>query len=580
MNGRTYASTQPPYVDPKTGKKKYRYVHWGRVDENMKFLPGTSFYQATPEERAKLNFPGNWDMSDANKFTGLRTAGRPVCDHNCENRFYGDIWLLEQIAEKTGIRQDLEKVFNGNIEIVDDILTLAMFPYLTKYSYNRVVRWQRIAKAPSSRELTPKAITLLTQYITEQHRMDLLKFRGSRLGKDELCAVDTTSRSAYGDSLTDIRWGKNKEGLPLEQTNEVVVYTLSNHMPVYYRTFPGNMPDCRSLDTILTELKHAGFKNLVLLTDRGFETLGNLEQFILRGQSMIMCAKTSQKEVAKIIENLNGFEFRPKEMEVDTERRIYHSQYEIDYTVKSTGTAEKAANKLKVNLYFDPNRRSNECVQLDIDLAEQGEELRKLYENKSVIDDKVKLKKEYRYYTVKIDKVTREILSFEQNVKNIEKHKKHSGFFSIITHGVDFDSKKTLNTYRLRDEQEKYFQQMKSQMVSDRQKNWSEEGKTGRLLILFVGLILGSHVRHIWNSTDLKSNFSSSLEILDEMRSIRCIEHTNRAKFITPFVGAQVDICQAFGLEIPKGCTPVYKSCQKRKSKRGRPTKKNQSKGL
>ena len=36
--------------------------------------------------------------------------------------------------------------------------------------------------------------------------------------------------------------------------------------------------------------------------------------------------------------------------------------------------------------------------------------------------------------------------------------------------------------------------------------------------------------RHIWKSTELYDLFSSSLEILDEMRPIRLIEHTNRAK--------------------------------------------------
>ena len=54
-----------------------------------------------------------------------------------------------------------------------------------------------------------------------------------------------------------------------------------------------------------------------------------------------------------------------------------------------------------------------------------------------------------------------------------------------------------LTLYGLRDKQEKYFQQMKSQLGFDRQRNWSEEGKTDRLLILFVGLILSSYVRHI-----------------------------------------------------------------------------------
>jgi len=48
----TYASTQPPYIDPDTGKKKYLYIHWGSVDENLRFIPGAQFYQASPDERA------------------------------------------------------------------------------------------------------------------------------------------------------------------------------------------------------------------------------------------------------------------------------------------------------------------------------------------------------------------------------------------------------------------------------------------------------------------------------------------------------------------------------------------------
>ncbi len=61
--------------------------------------------------------------------------------------------------------------------------------------------------------------------------------------------------------------------------------------------------------------------------------------------------------------------------------------------------------------------------------------------------------------------------------------------------------------------------------------------------------------------------------ILEEMRPIRCIEHDNRRKFITPFVGGQVTICDAFGFEIPEGCRPTYVSKKSNKGKRGRPAK-------
>jgi len=364
--GYTYASTQPPYVDPNTGKKKYKYIHWGTVDENLLFVPGSAFYMASPKERVRLIFPEDWDMREAEKLMGLRKPGRPAYDGDCQNRLYGDIWLLEQVAMKTGIRQDLEAVFDENREIVDDILTLAMFPYLTKFTYSRVARWQQVAASPSSRLLTPPEITRLTQSITEQHRMNFLMLRAARLGKDELCAVDSTSRSAYGNSLADIRWGRNRERLALAQTTEVVVYTLSSHMPVYYRTFPGNMPDSRSLGVILADLEHAGFKDLILVTDRGYDTLRNLEKYILQGKSMVMATKTGQKEVAKTIRGLGEFGAIPEGMTVDPDAKIYYKQYDIDYMVESTGQSVKVSDRLRLNLYFDPIRRGLELMELDI----------------------------------------------------------------------------------------------------------------------------------------------------------------------------------------------------------------------
>ena len=103
--GYTYASTQPPYIDLATGKKKYRYIHWGTVDENLVFIPGSAFYLASPEERERLVFPEGWDMREAEKLTGLRKPGRPEYSGECHNRLYGDVWLLEQVAARTGIQQ-------------------------------------------------------------------------------------------------------------------------------------------------------------------------------------------------------------------------------------------------------------------------------------------------------------------------------------------------------------------------------------------------------------------------------------------------------------------------------------------
>lgn len=571
MKGLIYASTQPPVIDPATGKKKYRYIHWGRIGDG-RFIPNQTYILASPEERAKLIFPAGIDMSMAEALSGARKPGRPAYDGGDQNRFYGDVWLLDQIAGKTGIRQDLMKTFDGNGEVVDDILTLAYFPYLTGYTYNRVSRWQRVTKTPSDRDLTPTYITRLTQSITEQHRMDLLHLRAMRLGKDVLCAVDSSTRSAYGSSLSDIHWGKNKEQVPLEDTVEVVVYTLTDHMPVYYRTFPGNFPDSRSLETILTDLDHAGFSNLILITDRGYESIHNLERYILKGKQMIMCAKTDQSMILRRIKAFGPFDGSPAGMEIDPDTQLYYIQYEQEYEVKSTGASSKKAD-LRLNIYLDSVRRSGSLRDIDSTIARQKKELDQMIAEHAVLDDDAAIKRKYRFFNIRHNDGDRAITAYSLDEKKVTKAKLLAGFFAIITLGVEGDAMDIFRTYCLRDEQEKYFQQMKSQMVCDRQRNWSEEGKTGRLFILYVSMIISSYLRHVWKTTELHKLFSSSLDVLDEMRPIRCIEHTNKAKFITPFVGKQVDICQAYGFDIPEGCEPTYVSRQKFSHKRGHPAK-------
>lgn len=151
------------------------------MDENQRFIPGKAYLFAPIEERSKLIFPEGWDLSEIEKLSGNRKPGRPVIEGQDDNRLYGDIWLLEQIAEKTGIRKDLMKVFGGNREMSDAVMTLAMYLLCGKDTYNQLASWQRIAKTPYAKQLTSPCITLLTQKITEQNRMDLLKLRASRL---------------------------------------------------------------------------------------------------------------------------------------------------------------------------------------------------------------------------------------------------------------------------------------------------------------------------------------------------------------------------------------------------------------
>ena len=576
--GYRYASTQPVVIDPETGKKKLTRVLWGKVSESLVFTPNKTYLLADEKSRSMLDFPSAWDISvisepaeDPKEVPVKASRGRPSYEGQDVNRLYGDVWLLEQICDKTGLKADLLQVFDGDRQQVADLLTLAFFPYLTGYTYNRVQRWQRITKAPSHRSLSPEAITLFMQSITEQHRMDLFRLRNTRLSEHDFLAVDSTSRSCHGTSLSSARWGKNKEGDKMRQTNELVVYGLKSHMPVYYRQFPGNTPDTRTVDVLLTDLSHAGFSKVPLVMDRGYSSIASLELLLKKAHPFVLCTKVGWSLVSTVIDALNIRKdgTRPECFILDPQYKLYRYQQEIPYALMRNGGRTEEVTGLMLNLYYDPLRRGAEIMQVDIDRHNQELDLQAIVTEGLEVNAK-EAKKSFPYYQITYNEQQNRILAFSLDKPALAKAVRLSGFIGILSYKVEGDAKKIWDIYHLRDEQEKLFSQMKTQIAARRTRAWSEEAHEGRLLVLFTALTFSSYLRHIWKTTDLHEKFSSSLEVLDEMRSIRCIEHTGRAKKVTPFIAKQLAICKSFDFEVPKGCKPAGN----RRRKIKKPTKK------
>ena len=323
--GYTYASVQETAISPKSGKKYPRTRNLGTLDANMVFMPNASFRMMPVEERTKYIFPEGWDISRATILNappqteddqaGHDSGGRPSDEHEqvlrppgdadktedegtaCKapslpsdtildqynNRLYGAFWLLEQISRECGLYDDLKETFGGNMAKVNEVLSLAFFPYLSGKNYSRFARWQNTSKTLLDYPLKPSAITRLAQSITDSDRMNLIKMRLKRLPEGARLDCDSTSRSAWGKCLADIRWGRNKDNPKLRNTVEAVVYSLTTHEPIYYRSFPGNTSDMSTIRTILADLDALGIKDVVFITDRGYSSGENISAMVSAG---------------------------------------------------------------------------------------------------------------------------------------------------------------------------------------------------------------------------------------------------------------------------------------------------------
>ena len=101
----------------------------------------------------KLIFPSTWDMSEVPELSSTRRRGRVSYQEDDVDRQYGATWLLGKVADVTGVKDDLLKVLDGNHEMVNDVLTMAYFPFVDNLSFNQLRQWQKEVKAPSEHEL-------------------------------------------------------------------------------------------------------------------------------------------------------------------------------------------------------------------------------------------------------------------------------------------------------------------------------------------------------------------------------------------------------------------------------------------
>ena len=140
--------------------------------------------------------------------------------------------------------------------------------------------------------------------------------------------------------------------------------------------------------------------------------------------------------------------------------------------------------------------------------------------------------------------------------RKISKEKAVCGFFSSVMYKMGVDGAMALEVYKSRDEHEKNFDQLKNQMMNYNLRNSSEDGRNGRSFISFVGLIAISAVRHAWREK-MRGRFESSLDMLDELESIRYSEYTDGTTHMSTFTAKQVEICDACNVAVPKECMPA-----------------------
>ena len=534
--GHLYAATHPFTLDA-SGKRKYSVIHWGTVTDDLRFIPGKRYLEASGELRDRLVFPEEWDLSAIEGTVRIPDkASYALPFHKGdENKSFGDVWLLERIADHTGLREDLAKAFGV---LADDLLTLAYYPFLTGMSFLRFARWQFSTKVPSERPLE----TMLADSfagVTRAAFRQFMELRLARYAGERLCTVDSITRLSSGMSVSDRRWGQKTERIHFQTIVEAVAYSLDDHIPVAYSSFPEAVTDARGIGIFRGELDKVGLKGSTIVTDRGYDSLQGLEKYY-GGGPMVMCVDVKQPAVMERIKAFGRFRSHPAGMRYDAASRRWYRQFRLD----------RESPSLRLNLFFNPERRAAELAQIDAEIASQHNALKEIVEYGIAIADRHSLRRENYFFKTSYDSINHTVTGFSPDKARILETRAASGFYANVTTGLKTGPLEAVSIYGLKYDQEKFLRQFRSLLDFPQRPSASGGLSFGVQILQYIGLLFNTWLRHSLLSAPQGASlpYSSIMEMLDDYHDIPCADAGDGTCVPAGFTSSQQDALAILGL--------------------------------
>jgi transposase len=451
--------------------------------------------------------------------------------------FCGTTHLLENLSQQIGLTDDLTNAFPDSSKA---ILSVSQF-LLSEGSSTmaRFTRWSRTHAHPLKQEMSSQRLSELFESVSQDRLEAFSRARIQRAG-DEYWFYDTTSISSYSEYIESVRWGKNKDHVPLPQLNIAAVMDAGSKLPVYFKNIAGNINDVSTIRSLLADAGQLGAGRMRLCLDRGFYSRSNINALMREHMKFLIGLKTSYSYVNDAIDK-HSKDLR-EWRNYDKDERVFGicvpHEWEYEQVHPRVGKTEKTVKRAYLHLYYMPERALKDEEEFAQLLKHLSDEL----EHNNRRDGHEGLYERY-FKRVRGDK-------FIGREEIIEGERAKFGYFALLSNDAALTAKDALATYRAKDMIEKAFSDIKGRLDFRTPKVENAETLRGKLLCVFIALILACELRRRMSATNLYGQYTMH-ELLDELDIIEryeCERHRPRVLAITK---KQRDIYKTVGVSPP-----------------------------
>jgi len=427
---------------------------------------------------------------------------------NIITKNYGNIFLLNWIANKTGLNEILSKSFPDHYK---ELIALAFYEIIEGSPMYLFPFFHEENYLPGVKKLDSSDLSKFCDEIgrNQQQKLYFQEQWIAHLQPVEALYYDITSISSYSTNIEFVEWGYNRDNEALPQLNMGVAFCNNKSLPIFYTLYPGSIVDVKTLENIIKFLKNMGLKEFMFVLDRGFFSSANISKISDNNDkiSFIQPLSFSLKKVKELI----------KKHKKDLHE--ISSNFSFNNEILSHVKSEILLN----DRVYPSHIFLNEKAELDqrqllmrklIDIEEniiKDKKFGSLKEAQQFKEDNIK--KEY----IELFKFNRSTRKLERNSKNIKSKISKYGYFVLTTNRDDLDKETILTNYRNKDQVEKIFDLLKNEMDGGRLRAHSQYNTDARLFIKFLALIIQSEIMKVMKAKKIFNKYTVR-ELLAELK--------------------------------------------------------------
>lgn len=355
--------------------------------------------------------------------------------------------------ESQDIIHNLKEIFPDKWK---EIFTFAVFRFFHSSPMKNVQDYYQssyLSDIIPNAKVSPKTLGNLLHSIGQQREL-VRKFLSKYIAQEECIAVDLTHIFSLSENVISSTLGRNSQQDYVPQINLLLLFSLKQMKPIFYRIVPGSIRDVSSL---LLSMEESKVKDIILVGDKGFYSADNIKELDTKKIRYIMPLK--------------------------------RNSHLIDYS-----NLMQSGKK-----HFDGHFLFENRVIWHYEHVSEGKKI------VTFLDDRLKVEEE-RDFLIRAEEDKLKIEEFHENESKF-------GTISVIT-GTDLSPQRIFELLKSRVEIEVTFDTFKNVLNADRSYMRDDSAMEGWMFVNFISLLLYYKIYGLLVSKDALSKCSPKDVIL------------------------------------------------------------------